>query len=75
MSRKPTVVLVDADNTLWDTDAVFREAQLLVLSLVEAQTQSTCKAPDRLAFIRAYDPGFGAKASSSPALPTADAGA
>lgn len=61
MSRKPTVVLVDADNTLWDTDAVFREAQLLVLSLLEAQTQSTCKAPDRLAFIRAYDQALAQK--------------
>lgn len=61
MSRKSTVVLVDADNTLWDTDAVFRDAQLLMLSLVETQTQSTCKASDRLAFIRAYDQALAQK--------------
>ncbi|MGH6648910.1 HAD family hydrolase [Aquabacterium sp.] len=61
MSRKPTIVLVDADNTLWDTDAVFRDAQLLLLSLIEAQTQIACKAPDRLAFIRAYDQALAQK--------------
>ncbi|WP_175518571.1 HAD family hydrolase [Paracidovorax wautersii] len=55
MSRNPTVALVDADNTLWDTDAVFRDAQLLLLSLVEKQTQSKCTDADRLSFIRAYD--------------------
>lgn len=55
MSRQHTVVLVDADNTLWDTDAVFREAQLLLLARVEERTGVTCPAADRLAFVRSYD--------------------
>lgn len=55
MSHELTVVLVDADNTLWDTDAVFREAQLLVLARVEVAMGRTCATADRLAFIRSYD--------------------
>lgn len=55
MSQELTVVLVDADNTLWDTDAVFRDAQLLVLARVEEATGRTCAAIDRLEFIRSYD--------------------
>jgi putative hydrolase of the HAD superfamily len=55
MSHQLTVVLVDADNTLWDTDAVFREAQLLLLARVEERTGASCRAVDRLAFVRSYD--------------------
>lgn len=61
MSHELTVVLVDADNTLWDTDAVFREAQLLVLARVEEAVGSTCAADDRLEFIRSYDQALAQK--------------
>jgi len=50
-----TVALLDADNTLWDTDAVFRSAQLGLLTLVEAKLDRHAEAHDRLAFVRAYD--------------------
>lgn len=61
MSHEMTVVLVDADNTLWDTDAVFREAQLLLLARVEKGTGKTCAAVDRLAFVRSYDQALAQK--------------
>lgn len=61
MSHELTVVLVDADNTLWDTDEVFREAQLLVLARVEEATGSACAAIDRLEFIRSYDQALAQK--------------
>ncbi len=55
MAHQQTVVLVDADNTLWDTDTVFQEAQLLLLTRVEEETGAACRAVDRLAFVRSYD--------------------
>jgi len=55
MSHQQTVVLVDADNTLWDTDAVFQEAQLLLLTRVEEEAGAACRAVDRLEFVRSYD--------------------
>jgi putative hydrolase of the HAD superfamily len=61
MSHEMTVVLVDADNTLWDTDAVFREAQLLVLDRVEVAARKTSAAIDRLEFIRSYDQALAQK--------------
>jgi putative hydrolase of the HAD superfamily len=61
MSNQPTVVLVDADNTLWDTDAVFREAQLLLLASVEEESGKTCPTLDRLAFVRSYDQALAQK--------------
>jgi len=61
MSYESPVVLVDADNTLWDTDAVFREAQLLVLSRVEMAAGKTCAAVDRLGFVRSYDQALAEK--------------
>lgn len=54
-SLRESVVLVDADNTLWDTDAVFRDAQLLLVARVEAVVGRISPAADRLDFIRAYD--------------------
>ncbi len=61
MSHELTVLLVDADNTLWDTDAVFRDAQLLVLARVEEETGRTYAAVDRLEFIRSYDQALAQK--------------
>ncbi len=55
MPSVSTVVLIDADNTLWDTDAVYRSAQLSVLSLTEAKLNRPCPADDRLSFVRTYD--------------------
>jgi len=54
MPERP-VILVDADNTLWDTDAIFAEAQLLMLALVEAEVGSKAPGPDRLGWLRSYD--------------------
>ena len=50
-----TVALIDADNTLWDTDAVFRAAQLKLLSGIEGQLGRRYEGEDRLEFVRAYD--------------------
>lgn len=55
MLSRPTVALIDADNTLWDTDAVFRTAQLRLLSLVESNLGKRFAAENRLDFVRAYD--------------------
>jgi putative hydrolase of the HAD superfamily len=55
MLTTPTVALIDADNTLWDTDAVFRKAQLALLSLVESVTHRRSPTSDRLQFVRDYD--------------------
>lgn len=48
-------VFVDADNTLWDTDAVFARAQFQLLAEVESAVGINSGAHDRLAFIRALD--------------------
>jgi putative hydrolase of the HAD superfamily len=48
-------VFVDADNTLWDTDKVFAQAQLDMLAFVEAATSASANARDRLAFVREID--------------------
>lgn len=55
MTSNEYVVLADADNTLWDTDSVFADAQLQLLSKLEEITQHACIDQDRLAFVRAYD--------------------
>ena len=54
------VILADADNTLWDTDAVFAGAQLGLLSVVEGLTATGCLDDDRLGFIRRYDQALAA---------------
>ncbi len=54
-SNVPTVVFVDADNTLWDTDAVFAAAQLGLLSGVERAIGVGGPTDDRLAFVRLID--------------------
>lgn len=52
---KGAVVFVDADNTLWDTDAVFAAAQLELLSGVERAVALVASTDDRLAFVRSID--------------------
>lgn len=48
-------VFIDADNTLWDTDAVFAGAQLALLGEVESKIGITTPQADRLLFVRAID--------------------
>jgi putative hydrolase of the HAD superfamily len=50
-----SVVFSDADNTLWDTNAIFASAQLNVLDRVEAAVGAKAQASDRLAFVREID--------------------
>jgi len=54
------VVLTDADNTLWDTDSVFSDAQLRLLSSVEKMTAEPYTKDDRLEFVRRYDQALAA---------------
>ena len=54
-SPGPATVFVDADNTLWDTDSVFADAQRKMLERVEAATSAAADADDRLAYVRAVD--------------------
>jgi len=51
------VILADADNTLWDTDAVFADAQSRLLERVECATGQTAPVAteQRLAWLRGYD--------------------
>ncbi len=49
------VVFVDADNTLWDTDAVFANAQLDLLANVEKATEILGPKNNRLKFLREFD--------------------
>ena len=48
-------VFLDADNTLWDTDAVFASAQLALLNDLEISAGCRIEDLDRLAFVRAID--------------------
>jgi len=52
---KESIVLADADNTLWDTDDVFSCAQLKLLSSVESATGKSFVGNNRLEFVREYD--------------------
>ena len=54
-SLGPCVVFVDADNTLWDTNGVYAEAQLALLAAVEERAEHRLSAEDRLAWLRAID--------------------
>lgn len=53
--RAGPLVLIDADNTLWDTDGVFAEAQLVLLEAVERAANLTGPKADRLEFVRKFD--------------------
>lgn len=55
MTTKPATVFVDADNTLWDTDAVFAAAQRQVLTDVATALDTPSPGDDKLAFVRAVD--------------------
>lgn len=51
----PPLVLVDADNTLWDTDGVFANAQLRLLASVEDAIDLSGPIDERLSFVRSLD--------------------
>jgi putative hydrolase of the HAD superfamily len=53
-----TVVFIDADNTLWDTDGVYADAQLALLKELEDRLGANVSDSDRLAFIRGIDQGL-----------------
>lgn len=53
--RTVPLILVDADNTLWDTDSLFAEAQLQLLESVEDAIGKRAKREDRLDFVREVD--------------------
>ncbi|MBO6947183.1 MAG: HAD family hydrolase [Rhodospirillales bacterium] len=48
-------ILVDADNTLWDTDSIYADAQLALLSEVEKLIGQGVTEGDRLEYIREFD--------------------
>jgi putative hydrolase of the HAD superfamily len=49
------VIFVDADNTLWDTNQVYADAQLALLTDVESASALNLEADDRLAWLRQID--------------------
>ncbi len=53
--QNPPIVFLDADNTLWDTDKIFADAQLGLLSAVEEACDKKLERTDRLAFVRSLD--------------------
>lgn len=55
------IVLCDADNTLWDTDSVFAEAQNTLLRNVETTLGLENPGGRRLDFIRQYDQALAVK--------------
>lgn len=59
--RTGPLVLIDADNTLWDTDGVFAEAQLELLGAVEQASNLVEPAGDRLQFVRSFDQELAAR--------------
>ena len=64
MSAEQTIPIAwftDADNTLWDTDTIFRSAQLGLLLDVEVMVSKKCTDIDRLAYVRRIDQGIAGK--------------
>ncbi|MEX3639185.1 HAD family hydrolase [Paraburkholderia sp. BR14320] len=58
ISKNSILWITDADNTLWDTDLIFRNAQLGLLQLIEDATGFSVGPVDRLAFVREIDQGI-----------------
>jgi putative hydrolase of the HAD superfamily len=59
-SRKSTAtwIYTDADNTLWDTNSVYSEAQLGLLKRAEQIVGKRAPSPTPLAYLRQYDQGI-----------------
>lgn len=49
------IIFTDADNTLWDTNKVFADAQLAILDDVESVVGHKAQSPDRLQYVRNFD--------------------
>jgi len=64
-------IFTDADNTLWDTDALYASAQLALLSAAENIAKKQAPAADRLTFVRAYDQEIAARHHSGLRYPPA----
>ncbi|APR52133.1 HAD family hydrolase [Sphingomonas koreensis] len=58
---RPATIFVDADNTLWDTDAVYANAQLAILAAAEQAEDRGAGEPDRLSYVRAVDQALAAR--------------
>lgn len=48
-------LVTDADNTLWDTNKVFADAQLSILHQLEKLSDRSPRHGDRLAYVRSFD--------------------
>lgn len=53
--RAQCVVFIDADNTLWDTNRVYADAQLSLLTDVERASGRRAKVDNRLGWLREID--------------------
>lgn len=56
-----TVVFVDADNTLWDTDGVYAHAQLQLLKSVESVSGHFSSNANKLVYVRRIDQAIAAR--------------
>lgn len=54
-------IYTDADNTLWDTDALFAQAQLGLLDAAESVAEVVGPSIDRLQYVRAFDQAIAAR--------------
>ena len=59
--RPPTALMSDADNTLWDTNGIYADAQLWLLGVVEEATGIRCPLEHRLDFVRQVDQAIAEK--------------
>lgn len=64
------LVFIDADNTLWDTNAVYKDAQLWLLGAVEAAVGVTAPTDERLAYVREVDQAIAAQHHGGLRYPT-----
>lgn len=55
------LILTDADNTLWDTNSVYRDAQLAYFDEIARIVGSQAQIPDKLAYLRNIDQGIASK--------------
>ena len=61
MDHKQVLLVTDADNTLWDTNSIYAEAQLCLLAGIEEVVGQACQTKERLAFVRQLDQGLALK--------------
>lgn len=55
------LILTDADNTLWDTNSVYRDAQLEYFDEITRIVGTKAQIPDKLAYLRNIDQGIASK--------------